>query len=954
MMPTFKRIAVIPMLAALCGALLAATTAVAQPPLHQRVDDLLATSQTGPASAPAHDAEFLRRLTLDLVGTIPTPAEVRAFLADNNPDKRTQAVDRLLADPRFPLHWAEVFDVLLMERRPDKHVPQAEWLKYLQESFRQNKPWNQLVREMVTADGADPATRPAAKFFLDRDADPHLLTRDVGRMFFGVDLQCAQCHDHPLVEHYAQSDYHGLFAFVNRTVLFNDEAQKKMLLGERAEGEVDFKSVFTGDAGRSRPRLPGGTELDEPHFRWGEEYVTAPADKVRPVPKHSRRMLLAKATEGGNAAFDRNLPNRLWAVLFGRGLVHPVDLHHPHNPPVHSAVLETITADFVATGYDIRYLIRELVLTQAYQRSFDFPADRTQRLAAAGEQLPALEARLAEAEAAAKTASEQVEAAYTAMKAAREALAEPEKAYQATLQANAAAKKPVTDAEAALAKTQQAVTAKQTAIAALTEAHAKGAEAVKALPNDAEVANAVAVFENKLTAANTELEALQKTATEQTAAVEAARGKLNEAVNASETAFAAYSEAAKTWEASKTTWSTARQAAIAAANQQQLVKDQIARWKSSADYAQRLAQRTAAEQAVPVAQLALQQAEQAVTQQTGIAAGLANDVAAAQQVVTSATQQLEQSRTEFANRQGVARPVADAVAQVEAALQKLPGDAELTDVLTKLKTRYEPLGSAVKEAEAVVANRTTEQAAATQKLQSAQQQMQQAEQELATRRQTAAAKAAALQDAQSKVTEAHAAVDTAWAALAATWEREFSTRTDKPLSPEQMTYAVLQATGVLDAQRAGADAEIEKTVPKASVEADPAKLAARQFQVEQLLRERMRGNVNAFINLYSAGPGQPQDQFFATADQALFFGNGGTVRSWLNPGGGNLAERLTKLEDPQAFADELSISVLSRPARPAEVTQVTNYLSGRTSDRTAAIQELIWALVASVEFRFAY
>ncbi|HUQ71628.1 MAG TPA: DUF1549 domain-containing protein, partial [Planctomycetaceae bacterium] len=824
---------------------LLAGSASAQTPLHARVDELLAASQTGPASPVANDAEFLRRLTLDLVGTIPSPADVRAFLADTNPAKRTQAVDRLLADPRFPLHQAEVFDVLLMERRPDKHVPHVEWLKYLQMSLQANKPWNQLVRELVTTDGTDPATRPASKFFLDREGDPHILTRDVGRIFFGVDLQCAQCHDHPLVDHYAQSDYYGLHAFVSRTVLFNDEAQKKMLLGERAEGEVDYKSVFTGDAGRIRPRLPGGTELDEPHFRWGDEYVTAPANKVRPVPKHSRRMLLAKMTEGGNAAFDRNLPNRIWANLFGRGLVHPVDWHHPHNPPVHPAVLDAITADFVASGYNIRSLIRELVLTQAYQRSFDYPADRTQRVAVATQLLPALEARLAELEPAVKAAGEQAAAAYAAMKSARDALAAPEQVYQKTLQDNAAAKKPMTDAEAALTKTQQAATAKQTVIAALTEAHAKGAEAAKAVPNDAEIATAVGVFHNKLTAANTELAALQKTATDQTAALEPLRAKLAEVVNASETAYAAYIEAAKAWEATKPAWSTTRQAAIAADVQRQLVKDQIARWKKSADYGQQLAQLTASEQAVPIAQQELQQTEVAMTEQTSVVAKVTAEVAAAQQTTTAAAQQLELARAEVANRQTIAKPVADAAVQVEAALQKLPGDTELTDVLAKLKARYEPLGSAVKEAETVTTTRTSEHAAATQKLQAAQQQMQQADQELTTRKQTLATKAAALQQAQTKVTETKAAIDTAWTALATTWERELSTRTEKPLSPEQMTYAVLQGTGILDGQRAAADAEIEKTVPKASVEADPAKLSARQAQVEQLLRERMRGHVNA-------------------------------------------------------------------------------------------------------------
>lgn len=932
--------------------LVAGSMAFAQEPLFQRIDATLATSQTGPATTPASDAEFLRRATLDLVGTLPTPAETKAFLADQQPDKRTRVIDQLLADARFPFHWAEVFDVMLMERRQDKYVPHAEWIKYLQASFQQNKPWNLMVREMFTADGTDPATRPAAKFFLDRDAEPHIVTRDVGRIFFGVDLQCAQCHNHPLVDHYLQSDYYGIFAFVSRTVLFHDEPAKLWHLGEKAEGNADYQSVFTKDASRSRPRLPGGLELEEPHFALGDEYVVAPADKVRPVPKFSRRALLAKATEGGNAAFDRNLPNRLWANLMGRGLVHPVDWQHPHNPPSSPATLDLITQEFVASGYNIKTLIHQIVLTQAYQRSIDPPADRTARLANVTAQLAPLDQKILELEAVVKTTSDQQTALYQEMQTARNALAEPDQAYQKAVQAALALKKPWTDAQAALAKTQADTTAKQAVIAALTEAHAKAAEAVKLLPNDAEVTQAAKVFETKVATSNTELAALQKTAADQTVAVEAARVKWQEGVTASEAAYATYVAATATWEGLKPKWNEARQAELTAAAQLEALKLQRDHWQQSVDYASTLAQLAAAQAAMPVAQAELTQAQQLMTEQQAVVNTATTAVTTATSEVQTAQQQLDAAKTELANRQATAKPVSDAVADLDVALQKLAGDAELTEVQAKLKARYEPLGSAIKEAEAVMTAKTAEHQAVTTKLQTAQQTLHTATAELTVRQQAVATKTTAVTQAQTKISEVEVAVRGASDKLSISWEQEFVTRVEKALTPEQLTYAMLQATGILEPQIAAADAEIEKTVPKASVADDPAKQATRQFQVLQLVRERMRGNVNAFITLYGGGAGQPQDQFFATVDQALFVANGGTVRSWVNPSGNNLAARLVALTEPAAIAEELYVSVLGRPPRPEEVSRVTEYLTARANERPQAIQEILWATLSSVEFRF--
>jgi hypothetical protein len=345
----------------------------AQTPLHVRVDQVIEAKLGDQVAAPATDAEFLRRAYLDLTGTIPGSPEARAFLDDPSPYKRTRLIDRLLASPAYARRMQTVFDLMLMERRPDVHVPGPEWREYLRRSFAANKPYHQLVREILSADGSDATQRAAAKFYLDREGDPYSLTRDVGRLFLGVDLQCAQCHDHPLIDDYKQAHYHGLLAFFNRSYLFPNAMAKDAVLAERAEGDVTFVSVFQKKVTHSTaPRVIDGPPLPEPTFVKGREYLIPPEkdDKVRPIPLYSRRALLAPSlTSGAVPAFDRNIANRLWALLMKRGLVHPLDLHHGDNPPAYPELLDLLARELVALGYDIKAFLRELALSRAYQRS---------------------------------------------------------------------------------------------------------------------------------------------------------------------------------------------------------------------------------------------------------------------------------------------------------------------------------------------------------------------------------------------------------------------------------------------------------------------------------------------------------------------------------------------------------------------------------------------------------
>jgi hypothetical protein len=365
---------------AFCLFVLTPACVLAEPPLHHRIDHAIAATQSNFAQRAAglsSDAEFLRRIYLDLTGTIPTATEARAFLKDASPGKRQALVDRLLASAEHARHFATVLDVMLMERRPDKYVPRAAWLEYLRDSVAANKPWDQLAREILSSDGADNKTRPAAKFYLERDAEPNLVTRDISRLFLGTNLQCCQCHDHPRIDDYKQAHYYGLFAFLNRSSLVVDQKMKLAVLSEKADGEVTYQSVFDpAKATKSTgPRLPEGAPLKEPAAEKGKEYLVAPAPKTRAVPRFSRRALLGPAlASAGNEAFKRNIANRLWALMMGRGLVHPLDLDHSANPPSHPELLKLLADDIADRKFDLRGFLRELALSQTYQRSSEKPA----------------------------------------------------------------------------------------------------------------------------------------------------------------------------------------------------------------------------------------------------------------------------------------------------------------------------------------------------------------------------------------------------------------------------------------------------------------------------------------------------------------------------------------------------------------------------------------------------
>jgi hypothetical protein len=354
----------------------------ADEPLRVMVDRLVAmqTADYEKIAAPVcSDEEFLRRIWLDLTGTIPSTADARAFLDDADSNKREKLVDRLLASPEYARHMQRVFDVMLMRRLPQKHVPVAEWEKFLREAFAQNQPWDRIVREILTADGSDPAKIGPARFYLDREGDVNAITRDIGKLFLGANLECAQCHNHPQIEDFKQQHYFGISAFFVRSFVMTDK-EKKVVFAEKADGEATFESVFeirdkvSKGPKTTAPKLFEAMSISEPKFeKVDDAYVVKPDEKdktIRPVPRFSRRAKFAEfIASADNRRFCRTTANRLWALMLGRGIVHPIELDHSDNPPSHPLLLALLTEELARQQLDIRQFLKEIALSKTYQRS---------------------------------------------------------------------------------------------------------------------------------------------------------------------------------------------------------------------------------------------------------------------------------------------------------------------------------------------------------------------------------------------------------------------------------------------------------------------------------------------------------------------------------------------------------------------------------------------------------
>jgi hypothetical protein len=355
-----------------CFVVALAAHVCAQEPLHTRIDQLIQAKAGGSLAPLTPDAEFHRRIYLDLAGRVPSVDETKTFLADTAADKREKLIDRLLASDDHVRRLSQVLHVMLMERLGDH----AEWQKFLRSSVQTNKPWDQLVREIVNPDATNEQTRGSALWYSKRlenygqnPVDLPALVRDVGRHFLGIDVQCAQCHDHLFVDDYKQEYYAGLFAFVGHATLRTDLKFPAVAI-KPLDKKVDFMSVFVKQPKAVGPKLPGREEVAIPVLADNEKFEQPPANGAPGVPKFNTLKILAEQLpRAENNLFTRNIVNRLWWLMMGRGLVQPLDLHHAGNPPSHAELLDLLSSELAAHQFDMRWLLRELALSQTYQRS---------------------------------------------------------------------------------------------------------------------------------------------------------------------------------------------------------------------------------------------------------------------------------------------------------------------------------------------------------------------------------------------------------------------------------------------------------------------------------------------------------------------------------------------------------------------------------------------------------
>jgi hypothetical protein len=330
--------------------------------LADRIDahlDARLKAEKVPAAPPADDVEFLRRVYLDLTGRIPAPRDVYDFLADKSPGKRARLVDDLLETPRYASHSASVWRAALAPETtavPEARIFRPGFEAWMRQQFRANVPYDRFVRDLLTvpisADSDNPTPvlrRPGdpnpLAFFAVKEAKPENLAAVTTRVFLGVQIECAQCHDHPFAK-WTQNQFWNQAAF---------------FAGVRRGGDGMFAPV--SERADARDILPGEGKKRVPALFLDD---SSPSNTKG---ASLRGELAAWVTGKENPFFARAAANRIWGQLFGRGIVDPVDDFHDDNPPSHPELLDDLAKAFVEADFDLRYLIRAIGRTKAYQRT---------------------------------------------------------------------------------------------------------------------------------------------------------------------------------------------------------------------------------------------------------------------------------------------------------------------------------------------------------------------------------------------------------------------------------------------------------------------------------------------------------------------------------------------------------------------------------------------------------
>jgi hypothetical protein len=327
-----------------------------------RALDRRLTEARVPASPEADDAEFLRRVSLDLTGRIPSLAKTTAFLDSADPEKRSKLIDELLASREYGQHFATIWRQRLAPPPPGLKGKgtRDDFSPWLTEQFNRNRGWDRVVRDLLTAEG-DVAKTPQSAFLManaeNSQPQPALIAGSAARLFLGVQLRCAECHDHPFAQ-WKQTEFWAAAAFFGKLRNTSKKGPPFILTEAPEKGAAPAGASITipGSAGKAAGKVV------KARFLGGEEPAVKDDAPLRPA-------FADWLAAPDNPYFARALVNRTWAHLFGRGFVNPVDDFHDDNPPSHPELLKLLADEFRDSGFDLKHLFRCICNSKAYQRT---------------------------------------------------------------------------------------------------------------------------------------------------------------------------------------------------------------------------------------------------------------------------------------------------------------------------------------------------------------------------------------------------------------------------------------------------------------------------------------------------------------------------------------------------------------------------------------------------------
>ncbi len=339
-----------------------------------RVDEIL--RQEVPAAAPTAkavigDELYLRRVHLDVVGRLPSPEEITAFVLDPATDKRAKVVEKLLADERYGANWGRYWRDVIMYRKTEERaqIVAEPLLTYFETQLNANAPWSQIATDMITAVG-DATENGACGLIIAQQGMPEEVTAEVSRIFLGVQISCAQCHDHP-TDRWKREEFHQLAAFfpriAARLILMPDRRDISVVANDNApprfRGPMNVRRFGTPEHHMPDLKNPQatGTLMEPVLFATGDKLPLGTRDADR------RGTLAQWITAKDNPFFAKALVNRLWSELVGEGFYEPVDDIGPDRQASAPQTLEYLAGQFAASNYDVKRLLATILATKAYQ-----------------------------------------------------------------------------------------------------------------------------------------------------------------------------------------------------------------------------------------------------------------------------------------------------------------------------------------------------------------------------------------------------------------------------------------------------------------------------------------------------------------------------------------------------------------------------------------------------------